>query len=223
MITAALTTHAGGVTICDGGDLEIYNGTAIIGEPGALPQIKLWLKQGVTGSTTAYGIANDTLIENDVTSDFRSYWSNRYSVAGSFNVANVVHFGANESAFPAGVTVGREIGFHATSTIRNATKNYGFFSELPNGSDTFNFYAAGDAPNYFGGNVLIGSTENLTLDNSDGESGLTIFSTAQKGRIIQTYANGNASSCNQYINRIGNVNATIIAFGYGTTLGAGID
>ena len=127
---SGLTTHAGGVSVT-GGDLEIYNGTAIIGEPGALPQIKLWLKQGVTGSTTAYGIANDTLIENDVTSDFRSYWSNpRYSIAGSFNVANVVHFGANESAFPAGVTVGREIGFHATSTIRNATENYGFFSEL---------------------------------------------------------------------------------------------
>jgi hypothetical protein len=150
-----LGEFSGGVNVT-GGDLLIADGKVGMSTP-AEESINIFIKTIATGNTIAYGIANDSLIENDVTSSFRNYWSNpRYSIS-SFNIDEVVHFGANQSAFPAGVTVDKQIGFYATSTIRNASENYGFFSEIPAGTDTFNFYAEGNAPNYFNGDLLMGA------------------------------------------------------------------
>jgi hypothetical protein len=50
-----------------------------------------------------------------------------------------------------------QCGFKA-SDLTYATTNYGFYSDITaSGTSRYNFYANGTAPNYFSGNVLIGS------------------------------------------------------------------
>lgn len=81
----------------------------------------------------------------------------------------------------------------------------GYYSNISAGSSRFNFYAIGNAPNYFAGNVGIGTTSpSSALDVSNGGAGLTVgadngLSTrtnavAKTGRIaFPQYLNANAN------------------------------
>ena len=72
-------------------------------------------------------------------------------------ITNVTNFSASRST--AGATITNLYGFNAASNLTSATNNYGFYSDLPSGTGRWNFYANGTAPNYFAGNVGIGTTD----------------------------------------------------------------
>jgi hypothetical protein len=58
-------------------------------------------------------------------------------------------------------TVTNQYGFLAESSSTAATTNYGFYANLAvSGTSRYNFYAAGTAPNYFGGSTVISVTDN---------------------------------------------------------------
>ena len=71
-------------------------------------------------------------------------------------ITNVTNFSASRST--AGATITNLYGFNAASNLTSATNNYGFYGDLPSGTGRWNFYANGTAPNYFAGNVGIGTT-----------------------------------------------------------------
>ena len=71
-------------------------------------------------------------------------------------ITNLTNFSASRST--AGATITNLFGFNATSILTSATNNYGFYGDLPSGTGRWNFYANGTAPNYFAGNVGIGTT-----------------------------------------------------------------
>ena len=71
-------------------------------------------------------------------------------------ITNLTNFSASRST--AGATITNLYGFNATSILTSATNNYGFYGDLPSGTGRWNFYANGTAPNYFAGNVGIGTT-----------------------------------------------------------------
>lgn len=72
-------------------------------------------------------------------------------------ITNLTNFSASRST--AGATITNLYGFAADNNLTSATNNYGFYSDLPSGTGRWNFYANGNAPNYFAGNVGINTTD----------------------------------------------------------------
>jgi hypothetical protein len=61
----------------------------------------------------------------------------------------------------AGGTVTTQYGVQVLSSLSSATTNYGVYSNIAvSGTSRYNFYAAGTAPNYFGGSTVISVTDN---------------------------------------------------------------
>ena len=111
-----------------------------------------------TGGTSAGAISTGDFtatqtINPAVSTVAHSVYSNFNAVsAGSLPTLSV--YLAQQATFTG--TVGSQFGFHANSTLTGANNNYGFYSNIAAAANRFNFYAAGTAPNYFGGNVTVG-------------------------------------------------------------------
>lgn len=107
----------------------------------------------ITGGTTGYGIVANGQVQPDVTTAFNIQSSP--SVAGGTAVGGLRHFYATQGTLTGTVT--NQYGFQAGSNLTGATTNYGFYSDIANGTGRWNFYASGDAPNYFAGSVNLGA------------------------------------------------------------------
>ena len=134
----------------------------------------LRVSKNITGATTAQGIRVDGAIQTDVTGSASYFQSATSMASGTMN--NLYSFDANQGTI--GATVSNQIGFRSATTLIGATNNYGFFAGdtqavgagktaygyysdvdiATGGGTTYGFYAAGTAPNYFNGNVGIGTT-----------------------------------------------------------------
>jgi len=101
-------------------------------------------------STAIYGYISDiqptTTSANTVTSIFR-YSSRQLNSFGSATVTN-------------------QYGFIAESSLTGATNNYGFYGGISDATGRWNFYAAGNAPNYFAGEVRIGNSTGVAMGSS---------------------------------------------------------
>ena len=61
----------------------------------------------------------------------------------------------------AGATVANQYGFIVAGSFAGATTNYAFYTNVSaSGTSRYGFYAAGSAPNYFGGSTVISVTDN---------------------------------------------------------------
>ena len=87
-------------------------------------------------------------------------------------------------------------GFHASGGLVNSsdTLTAGFYSHLPIGDGSnYNFFAGGDAPNYFAGNIdcdgLINGAFSLRMQTDDPTAFQTTYSTDEEGNQVenQTY------------------------------------
>ena len=90
-------------------------------------------------------------------------------------------------------TVTTQIGFHADSSITGATANYGFYSSISNGSNRYNFYASGDAPNSFAGSLGIGTSSLSTFNfrvNKNITGGTIAYGTYVQGAIQSDVTGG---------------------------------
>lgn len=141
-------------------------------------------------NTTAFGA--DGTIPSTTTNLYSGFTSGATTEATAFTLSAYQHFRAAQTAFGAGSTVTNQQGFFAASSLTGATNNYGFFGNLNAVGNSWNFYAAGSAPNYFAGNVAIGTTSTgfnaaglpLVVGSGSGNTGMTIYSgTAGIGSI----------------------------------------
>jgi hypothetical protein len=114
----------------------------------------------VTGATTVIGFGAQGVVQSDVTASHSAFRSNATTAAASFTLTNLNHFEAGQPALGAGSTVTNQFGFSAGSTLTGATNNYGFYSAIPAATGDWNFYAAGTATNFFGGNTIVEVTDN---------------------------------------------------------------
>jgi hypothetical protein len=118
----------------------------------------LSLNKTLTGGTQCYSVANESVIQSDVTSLAIGFYSTQTTQPTSFTLTDLRHFqAANASGFGLGSTVVNQIGFMAQSNMIGATNNYGFYGNLASAANTYNFYAPGSAQNYFAGKVSIGA------------------------------------------------------------------
>ncbi len=147
--------------------------------------IGLYAQKNITGATTAYSIYSASTVQSDVTSfayAFRSYTGTANS---AFTLSSLSHFTATQGVIGSLSTVSVQYGFVASGTNVGATSNYGFTAEgstasavttgktvvgyrsahpiATGGGNSWNFYASGTAPNYFEGQVSIGTA---TLNGS---------------------------------------------------------
>lgn len=148
----------------------------------------LALSRLMTGATTGYGLLNLGEIQSDVTSQGiynRSFISTQ---AAAFTCSNVYGFQASQGTIGAGSTVTNQFGFAAASTLTGATNNYGFYSDIASAANRYNFYAAGTAANYFGGNVTVGGGG--TLGYGAGSGGTVTQATSKSTSVTLNKPSG---------------------------------
>ena len=136
------------------------------------------LSKIITGSTTAYAMLNDGVIQSDVTTNAFGFYSGLGTAATTFTLSALTHFIAAQGTFGAGSTVSTQAGFTSGGGLIGATINYGFFAgntaavtsgktaygfysavnTASGGGTTWAFYGAGTANSYFGGSVGVGAT-----------------------------------------------------------------
>lgn len=148
------------------GRYNLYmNGTAdnyLAGSLGigntSLTGYNLRVAKNITGSTTGISIRNETTFQSDVTSLAIGYSSFLGTQASAFTLSTLVHYTTAQGTIGSGSTVTNQYGFYASSGLTGATNNYGFFSEIPSGTNRWNIYMNSTAQNYLGGALSIGVT-----------------------------------------------------------------
>jgi len=154
------------------------NGSVGIGFASPV-QHTLRVGRNIAGNTFSSGVVSDGQVQSGVTSRADYFLSAASCVAGTYSTIN--GYQAQQSTFSG--TVSRQNGFRADASLVGATNNSGFTAEdtaavtagrsafgfLSNvntatgGGATFGFYASGTAPNFFNGNVFLGTTTQRTI------------------------------------------------------------
>lgn len=176
------TTAAGGANITrliidSNGRFGFGSGTAV--------GYSMLNQQAITGAIASYGLVMQNTIASDVTSETNIFTTAAQTAAASFTLGTIRHYHALGVTIGLGSAVTNQFGYFAESNMTSATNNYGFYGNLPSGTGRWNFYANGTAPNFFNGNVGIGTTApsnkltvydgNLLVNTTEGGS-ITLLS-----------------------------------------------
>lgn len=122
----------------------------------------LVVAKNITGAVGSYGALVGGAIQSDVTMAAYLIGTSASTAAVSFTLGSLVHYSASQSTIGAGSTVTNQYGYFASSNLTGATNNYGFYSDIASGTGRYNFYAAGTAENYFGGQVTVNASLNFS-------------------------------------------------------------
>ena len=189
------TTHEAGVSVT-GGNLSCPNEVTIQGGGSSTKPI-LFFKKNTENVQNTINIEGTNTYDQDA-STVRTYMSNqKIIVNGGGNyvcyLASVQDGSGNAGGFNHGFLA--EDSIQASSTVGS----YGFKSNLSSkdGKDNYNFYAAGEAPNYFKGDVIFGPQPNKT----------DILNGSQNGKFIQR-TDANLISARSAV--VGNTHASFI-------------
>lgn len=107
--------------------------------------------------TSGYGVLSSLIGPSTMTAGLTGFSSTLQTSAAGYTVATIAHFQAGSTIKGAGSSITNNFGFIASSTLAVVgAANYGFYGQLASGVNSFNFFGAGTAANYFGGNVSIG-------------------------------------------------------------------
>lgn len=139
-------------------------GNTTFGSAGTVAGQTVRISKNVTGATASYGLMNRGIVQSDVTNSYRAYHTILETAASAFTLPSASHYAATQGTIGATSAVTNQYGFIAESSLIGATNNYGFYSNIAIGTGRWNFYANGNANNYFGGNVGIGGAPVELLD-----------------------------------------------------------
>lgn len=168
-----------------------------VGIGTALPQVSLYNTRNITGNVTAYGFYEQATVQSDVTTAAFGFRSNLSTAASAFTLGAHYAFFAGQGTIGAGSVITNQFGFSASSGLVGATNNYGFTSNIPAGTNRYNFYAAGTADNYFAGAVGIGATPGATSKLYVGAS-TTSTSSDEYGSYVYNLASNTSGAVHKY-------------------------
>jgi hypothetical protein len=132
------------------------DGNVAIGSSGT-SDTKLAIEGYRSNAGSGIAVRASGQITSSTTVEHINFSSQAYTQVGSFTLGNLRHFNAAQPTnFSAGSSVTNQYGFEVSSNLTGATNNYGFYSGINNGLNRYNFYAAGNADNYFSGKTGIG-------------------------------------------------------------------
>ena len=109
----------------------------------------------MTGSAVGYGITAQGEIASDVTSVARIFRSGVSTEAAVFTLSSLQHFFVSSFTQGAGSVVTSQTGYYS-SPLTGATNNFAFSANSADATNSWNFYAAGTAANYFRGRTGVG-------------------------------------------------------------------
>jgi len=143
-------------TVSDYAERMRIDGTGQVGI-GIIPAAgrTLTLNKNMTGSTQPLGIFNTGQVQSDATG---AIYYNTFAgtQAAAFTISTLIHYQAQQGTFGAGSTVTNQRGFNVTSSLIGATNNYGYWGDIPSGTNRFNLYMNGTADNYLAGALGVG-------------------------------------------------------------------
>lgn len=140
------------------GDVAISGAVSMLGVP--IPDQVLTIGPGIHPSAAAsvYGVGLDITAPTTTIGNFFNFYSFMRSTAAAYTITTMTHFQAWAVVKGAGSTITTARGFHADSTLANATNNYGFSSNIASAANTYQLYMSGTAANYLASDLRIGTT-----------------------------------------------------------------
>jgi hypothetical protein len=154
-VIGGTTAAAGNFTTVDTNNLEVNyvkarDGTASFSvadvSGSILATASITATDFITSGSTGFGSVGGYSEGRD--------WSTASTLSNSYS------FSTNGIILNAG-SITNQYGFFVGDSFTQATNNYGFYSNLAaSGTSRYGFYAAGTAPNYFGGSTVISVTDN---------------------------------------------------------------
>jgi hypothetical protein len=210
--TAAITNsniQDSGTLITLGSNTTISSGGLGIGTT-SLTGYVLNIAKNITGATTAYGVRAQGTVQSDVTSLVSNYGSLMNTAAASFTLTDFVHHRSMQGTIGSGSAVTNQYGYFADSSMTGATNNFGFYGNIPSGSNRYNLYMNGTANNYLAGSLGIGTTSltALSLSVAKNLTGGTVYFGVFSSGFIQSDVTSRAS-CYSTFPQIQNTSFTL--------------
>jgi hypothetical protein len=176
----------------------------------------------ITGATTAIAVYQSGQVQSDVTSATYGFYNEVNTQATAFTLPVYYHYTATQGTIGAGSTVTNQYGFFVSSALVGATNNYGFYGNIPSGTNRWNLYMAGTAANYMAGSLGIGTTSIDTtvklhlLNSTTGYVGLRLEAVGTyAGSDWTLYASSNPfSSSNDFLGFYNNSTTDSATVGY---------
>lgn len=150
------------LTYVDSTKAFLFSTRVGVGGANTSANLRIGRRLGGENVGTYYAFLNNGAIQSDVTSN--AYY-NHVQVKTSNNsgtaytISNVVGYNATvaSNTISSDSTITNLAGFRVLNTWIEGTNNYGFRGQIPSGTNRWNVYMDGSAPNYFAGNVGIGT------------------------------------------------------------------
>jgi hypothetical protein len=145
-----------GSLISLGSNTTISSGALGIGTT-SLALASLRVAKTITGGTTIYGIWQNGTVQSDVTASAIGFLNTLNTAASAFTLSSYTHINLQQTTIGAGSSITNQYGVFIDS-LTGATNNYGFFGNIPSGTNRWNLYMFGTANNYLAGSLGIGTT-----------------------------------------------------------------
>jgi hypothetical protein len=115
------------------------------------------LTKNITGTVVAGGMNIGSIINSDVTSAAIGLNVQVTTAAAAFTLNQLRHISVNQTTLGVGSSVSNQYGIYVDQ-ITNGSSNFGFFGNVPSGTNRWNLYMAGTAANFMAGTLSIGGT-----------------------------------------------------------------
>jgi hypothetical protein len=157
----------------------------------SLSNANLAIEKNISGSTSAYGVLVNSVIQSGVTANAYGFRSILTTQAASFTLSNIFHFVASQTTQGAGSIVTTQIGYEC-GDMNNGYTNIAYRGQISQGTLSWNLYMNGTASNYLAGQLLIGTTTKgtfaLDVNGTARVSGASTFNGAMTVAVNQNGA-----------------------------------
>ena len=210
-VTASVGQSSSSFQVTSGSNtLMILNnsGSLTIGSSPA-SQLVLRVSRNITGNAISRGVIVDGQIQSDVTNAAHMFSTSPNTAAAAFTLPTIYNYYASGVSTGSSSAVTAQYGFYAESNMINATNNYGFYGNIPSGSNRYNLYMGGNAVNYLAGRLGIGNTAPAyDLDVFSSTANVAIVANTNNNSFAATVSSwnsayGNAIQMRSYGNATG--------------------
>ena len=118
----------------------------------------LYFSGNVGGAAASRVINADVTFTSSVTTSANFMRANPSVENAVFTLPTLRCYNASFNTKGASATLTELIGFYVDSSMVGGTSNFGFYSNIPSGTNNYNIYVLGTAQNVIAGDVRIGST-----------------------------------------------------------------
>ena len=124
----------------------------------SLAGYSLAVGKNITGAASSSAIYQNGTVQSDVTTSAYGIRNQLNTAAAAFTLGGYFHYAAQQITIGSTSAVTSQYGFLADSSMTGATNNFGFYGNIPSGTNRWNLYMNGTAANYMAGQTGVGTT-----------------------------------------------------------------